>query len=405
MKIYINVIAAFLLLIIFTSCVKEVMINPDPSFTMTFQHDGKTDASAGDPFYVIPSGSGEFLTLFDGTPDHVYGEVGSKGKDFNKADSMLVKYNDAGKYKLTVVASSSGNLGKDYSSVVNTVEVNVIDARNSFFIFYINGVAGTITGDSILFSVPDVIKDFNFKPVFIPTSSLSTVTVNGEAQVSNVTQNDFAQPVVYVVKSATGDEKQYTVKVSTFVSSTEKQITKFAIGFGGYGEIGIIDEINKTINLSANYNTKISNVKLVIKNSYASKVLINGTKTYSVRNFYDLATDVKSIKVIAQDLSEVVYTIKTVLGNPVLSFTFAGLLTDSAGVINTTAKTITIDVLRGTDVTKLTAKWTGSKGKVTIEPAVQTNGVTVNDFTSPLTYTFYKGGVAGDKYKVTVNKR
>ena len=403
MKIYINVIAAFLLLIIFTSCVKEVMINPDPSFTMTFQHDGKTDASAGDPFYVIPTGSGEFLTLYDGTPGYVYGEVGAKGTDFNKRDSMLVQYNDAGKYKITVVASSAGNFGKDYNSVVNTVEVDVIDARNSFSGFFINGVAGEITTDNeIRFSVPDAVTDLNFKAVFVCASPLSTVFVNGVKQVSDTTVNNFAQPVVYTVKSDVGTEKTYTVKFTLTPSSSEKKISKFKLGIGGNGEVGVIDEDNKTITVASNYGTNLASVRLVLEYSYSSKVLINGITPYSDRTNYNLVATVKTLKVVAQDKSEVIYSLVTTSEPPVSQFTFAGLIPAPVGIINTTAKTITIDVLKGTDVTKLTAQWTGSIGKVTIGSVIQSNGVTVNNFTTPLTYTFYKGSTAGDKFVVTV---
>jgi hypothetical protein len=73
------------------------------------------------------------------------------------------------------------------------------------------------------------------------------------------------------------------------------------------------------------------------------------------------------------------------------------------GVIDVVAKTITIDVLKGTDITKLVAKWEGSTGKVTVGTVNQVNGVTANDFSKPITYTFYKGSTAGDKYTVTVN--
>ncbi len=104
MKIIDKIIAVFVVLMYFTACIKEEMIVVDPDFTLTFQRDGRQDAYAGTPFYVIPTGSGEFLTLFDGTDGHVWGEQGAKGIDFNKADSLLVQYNDAGKYKLTLVS-------------------------------------------------------------------------------------------------------------------------------------------------------------------------------------------------------------------------------------------------------------------------------------------------------------
>jgi hypothetical protein len=403
MKIINKVIAVFVVLIFCTACIEEEMIVVNPDFTLTFQRDGRQDASAGTPFYVIPTGSGEFITLFDGTDGHVWGEEGAKGIDFNKADSLLVQYNDAGKYKLTLVASSAGNFGKEFSRMEKTVEVNVVDNRNSFTVFNINETDGEFApNNEILFSVPDIVTDFNFVAVYGLQSNLSKVFVGGIEQTSSVTVNDFSKPVVYTVKSAQGDEKIYTVKFSTFAASSEKALTRFALGVGGNGEVGIINEETKEINLISNYATNLASVRLILQSSYGSKILINNV-AYSDRRNYDLAKTVKAVKVVAQNNSEVEYAIKTVLDSPVTTFTFEGLVPAPVGVIDATAKTITVDVLKGTDVTKLIAKWKGSVGKVTIGNATQTNGVTVNNFSKPLTYTFYKGTTAGDKYTVTVN--
>ncbi len=283
-----------------------------------------------------------------------------------------------------------------------TVEVNVVDNRNSFTVFNINGIEGEFApNNEILFLVPDIVTDFNFVAVYGLQSNLSKVFVGGVEQTSSVT-NDFSKPVVYTVKSAQGDVKNYTVKFSTFPASIEKALTKFALGVGGNGEVGVIDEEKKEINLISNYATNLASVRLILQSSYASKILINNV-LYSDRRNYDLAKTVKSIKIVAQNNSEVEYAIKTVLDNPVTAYTFEGLVPAPAGVINVNAKTISVDVLKGTDITKLIAQWKGSVGKVTIGTVTQTNGVTVNNFSNPLTYTFYKGTTAGDKYTVTVN--
>ena len=403
MKIIYKSILILMTLFFAFSCAKEEMIKTDPSFILTFQRDGKTAASAGTSFYIIPNGSGEFLTLFDGSEGHVWGEPGAKGIDFNKADSLALNYNLAGKYNLTLVASSSGDLGKEFSRETKTEEVNVVDNRNSFTVFNINGTDGEFApNNEILFSIPDVVTDFNFVAVYGLQSDLSKVYVSGVEQTTSVTSNDFSNPVVYSVKSAEGDEQNYTVKFSTFPASAEKALTEFELGVGGNKEVGVIDEAKKEINLAANYATNLAAVRLVLSTSYGSKILINNF-AYSDRKNYDLVKAVKSIKVIAQNNSEVEYAIKTTTDNAVNTFTFEGLVPAPVGVVDATAKTISVDVLKGTDVTKLIAKWTGSVGKVTIGTVTQTNGVTTNNFSKPLTYTYYKGSTAGDKYIVTVN--
>lgn len=407
MKFLYKSIAIVLTLIICISCAKEEMIKVDPSFILTFQRDGHTDALAGTAFYVIPTGSGEFLTLFNGKAGSVWGEEGAKGIDFNKADSMAVQYNEVGTYQLSLVATSAGDFGNEVSRSVKTVEINVIDQRNAITLFNINGVDGVISAtNEITFSVPDITTNFVFAPSFVLQSSLAKAYVNGVEQTSAVTTNDFSQPVIYTVKSAQGNEVQYTVKFTTFPASSEKALTKFALGNGGNGEVAVIDEDTKTITLSVNYATNLKVLRLSLSSSYASKIYL-GTPlaVYSDRKNYDLtaATGIKTIKVVAQNNTEVIYNIVIVTNDPVSTFTFAGLVPAPVGVIDPVAKTISIDVLKGTDITKLVAVWTGSVGTVKIGSIAQTNGVTINNFSSPLTYSFYKGTTEGDKYVVTVN--
>ncbi len=404
MKFIYKSFAIALLLVLSVSCVKEAMIEVNPAFILSYERDGKTDALAGTAFYVIPTGSGEFITLFDGAPGRVWGEPGAKGIDLERADSLSVQYNAVGKYQLTLVATSAGDFGKEVSRKVKTVEVNVVDERNGITLFNINGVDGLISANNeITFSVPDITTNFNFPAIFVLQSDSAKVYVNNVKQTSGVTINDFTNAVVYKVVSVQGNEQLYTVKFSTFPSSSEKAITNFVLGLGGNGEVAVIDEDAKTISINANYATNLTAVRLVLGFSYASKVYLSNV-AYSDRKNYNISpAGITSIKVVAQNNSEVNYTIIITTQDPVSTFTFTGLVPAPVGIINKAAKTISVDVLSGTDVTKLTALWTGSTGKVTIGTVAQTNGVSVNNFTSPLTYTFYKGTTAGDKYVVTVN--
>jgi len=74
------------------------------------------------------------------------------------------------------------------------------------------------------------------------------------------------------------------------------------------------------------------------------------------------------------------------------------------GVIDNTAKTITVKVLKGTDVSKLIAEWMGTVGKVNVGSTKQVNGTTVNNFSAPIQYKLYKGSssTVADTYTVTV---
>lgn len=406
MKTLYKIFFMALVSVIVFSCIQEEMIETDPSFILSYERDGQTTALAGTKFYVIPNGSGEFLTLFDGSEGHIWGEPGAKGLDFNKADSLPLNYSKAGNYNVTLVASSSGDYGNDFSRNSKTVAITVVDFRNSFNAFNINGTDGVFSDNNeIQFSVPDVVSDYNFVANFGVNSPDAKIYVNGVEQTSGLTVNDFSQPVVYTVKSSQSTEQKYTVKFSTFPASDKKALTKFQLGVGGNGEIGVIDEENKIINLTSNYATNLSSVRLIISSSFASTVYLNNAAYSDRRNYNLTSTGINEVKVVAQNLSETVYTLKTTLDKPINTFTFAGLVPAPQGVIDEVAKTVSIDVLKGTDVTKLVAVWTGSVGKVTVGTTTQVNGTTENNFTSPVTYTFYKGTTAGDKYKVTVNIR
>ena len=109
-------------------------------------------------------------------------------------------------------------------------------------------------------------------------------------------------------------------------ASSEKMITKFALGLYGNGEIGVVDEANKTISLIANYSTNLPKVRLILASPYGSTIYLNNA-TYSDRKDYNLtSTGVTKIKVVAQDGTEVEYAIKVVLDKPVNTFTFKGLI-------------------------------------------------------------------------------
>jgi hypothetical protein len=87
---------------------------------------------------------------------------------------------------------------------------------------------------------------------------------------------------------------------------------------------------------------------------------------------------------------------------PFKTFTFAGLSPSPISLIDAVAKTIIVKVLKGTDITKLTATWTGTLGDVKIGSVKQVNGTTTNDFSTSKIYKLYKGSTNSDNYTVSV---
>jgi hypothetical protein len=82
----------------------------------------------------------------------------------------------------------------------------------------------------------------------------------------------------------------------------------------------------------------------------------------------------------------------------ITAFSLAG----AAGVVNEAAKTISVVVPSGTNVTALVATFTTNGTSVKVGAVVQTSAVTANNFTNPVTYTVTAGDCTTVNYTVTV---
>lgn len=417
MKSLYKIIAFTLVVFGILSCDNVSDIEANPAFSISFLRSGQTKAYVGTEFYVIRSGNSEFISVFDGSEGHVYGEAGATGVFFDKNDSIPLTYKKPGKYTLTVVATSSTDLGKSFVRNTKTTEIEVVDNRNEISNFYITDATGNllykaeIIQDSIFFNIPDIVTDLNFKPSFVLNSDLSKVFVNGVEQISGQSINNFADIVTYKVVSSIQTEKNYFVKVRKYSASNEKNFTRFTLAKydaeaayrNSNGEVANIDAENATINLSVNYGTVKTSTRIVAESSYGSTIYINGV-VYSTTKRYNLNT-ITEIKIVAQNNTEKKYSLNLTDQDPVEGFTFVGLVPAPVAQIDKINKTIAINVLSGTNTQNLIAKWTGTVGKVTVNGTDQINGVTVNNFSEPLTYKFYKGTTLGDTYVVSVNVR
>jgi hypothetical protein len=320
MKTAANIFAFIFALAVWTSCVSEEVIEVNPDFVLSFETDGQTTALAGTEFYVNLSGSGEFRTLYDGTEKHVWGEEDALGVPFDKATSLPVNYARAGKYSLTVVASSSEDFGKKLNRQVKTVEITAIDRRNSITNFYIPNSSGreeydgAISDEAIDIQILEIVDRTNLKPVFILDSPDAKAYVNGVEQVSGESVHDFTNPVIYTVKAVEGNERNYTVTFTVIPSSAENSILSFKLADynsgAGYtssnGEVGEIDETNRVITVTLDPTTRAS-VQLVITSSPNSSIRINN-QLYSERTRYALRT-ITGIMVTAENGDVATYTL------------------------------------------------------------------------------------------------
>jgi hypothetical protein len=130
----------------------------------------------------------------------------------------------------TVVAADGST-----QSYIVTVTIAANPAKTiTAFSFTSPAATGTITGTNIAVTVPygtavtGLIANF--------TTTGASVTVNGVAQTSGTTSNNFSAPVTYIVVAADGSTQSYVVTV-TIAANPAKTITAFSFTTPATGTI------------------------------------------------------------------------------------------------------------------------------------------------------------------------
>ncbi|MFN5444791.1 MAG: PA domain-containing protein [Crocinitomicaceae bacterium] len=148
--------------------------------------------------------------------------------------------NFSGTVKYKVVA-------EDGSSVIYEVVVTVLKAQgNSItkFSFVDPAVTGVITGTNILVKVPKA-TDFTTLVASFEASADAVVKVGANVQISDVTSNDFTNPISYDVTSEAGVTKTYKVTVEETDLSNLCNIVSF--GFESPKATGVVSGNKVTV--------------------------------------------------------------------------------------------------------------------------------------------------------------
>jgi hypothetical protein len=206
------------------------------------------------------------------------------------------------------------------------------------------------------------------------------------------TAKSYAGPVSYTVTAADGSTAVYTVTVNT-APDTAKAITGFNIT-GPVSATGVINEAAKTITVNVPYGTDVTGMSATASHTGASICPDPATaKSYA---------DPVSYTVKAADGSTAVYTVTVNTASDtakaITGFSITGPVS-ATGVINEVAKTITVNVPYGTDVTGMAA--TASHTGASISP----NPATPQNYAGPVTYTVKAADGSTAVYTVTVNQR
>lgn len=280
--------------------------------------------------------------------------------------------------------TASDNTTATYTVTV-TIAPNTAKAITAYSFVGLSGAAGVIneTSGTIAVTVPFGTNVTNLVATF--TSSGSDVKVNALAQTSGTSANDFSIPVTYTVSAADAKAAAYTVSV-TIATNPAKSFTAYSfVGFTGFA--GTINEPAKTIAVNLPFGTSPTNLVAVFTSTGAGVKVSSAVQTSgTTANNFNAPL---AYTVTAADGTTATYTVNVVITpNPtkaITAFSFVGF-TGAAGTVNESAKTVTVTVPFGTDVTGLVATFTSTGPVATVGTTVQTSTATANNFSTPVAY-------------------
>jgi hypothetical protein len=253
-------------------------------------------------------------------------------------------------------------------------------------------VSGTITGSTIAVAVP-----FGTNVAMLTATWATTgvrVEVGDTPQVSSMTMNDFTTPLVYRVTAADGSSKDYDVEV-TLASMGAKEITAYSFQAAKNAPklaTDVIATINGTaITATVPSGTDLSSLKATFSTTGVGVTASSGLQVSGVtpNNF----TSAVPYTVTAYDGTTQSYVVTVTAAAPgakeITDFAFltannAALTKDVTATINGT--TISATLPYGTSRTSLKATFSTTGLGVTVGGVVQVSSMTVNNFSSALTY-------------------
>lgn len=336
--------------------------------------------------FRLCSQAGTF-TLWTGDEGHDYEKYGmDKGISFN-SDSLVYTYSKPGEYTIHIVGINTANREKKYA--VSTYSIQVTENNAEFISFSYDEVfppvEGQIVGDSIFLTVPYKTDISSMKVSF--DAGFAKVYVNDSLQVSNVTANDFSNPVNYKLVSWNQETtKEYTVVVDKIPPKSEKELISFS--FKDVEDSTIIYHDSLKIVSIVPFGTKINNLIAEFSVSESAVMKVDGKIQESGKTANNFLKDV-DYEIVAEDGSSKVYDLIIKEGpndrNNFLYFAFTE--PQAVGVIDNENRTITVEVPEGTDLSSLTPVISTSKNStVYIGGEEQISGESVVDFTNPVYY-------------------
>ncbi|BBI36581.1 S-layer homology domain-containing protein [Cohnella abietis] len=324
----------------------------------------------------------------------------SEGASVLDHTSNVTRTNYSSPQTLTVVA-------EDRSIQVYTVTVTIGPSNlKSILSFNLSNpaVTGFIDDEAyaIFLTVPKGTDVTALKPTFTTDEMMAKVKVNDVVQVSGNSAQDFTQPLIYMVEALDGSTRDYRVTVNIQKElSTAKEITYF--GLASLSSVGIIDETNHTIALTVPFGTNLTSLAPVFT-STGTGVYVNDVQQVSGEAVLNFTSDVVfTVRDEAGGTQS--YTVKVQAAAADVSSTKAMLTYAVAGIqgtVNEDTHTITVVLPTGSSRLNQIATFTTNGQSIKIGTSVQSSGQTIDDFTSPVTYTVFAENGLTQNYVVKV---
>lgn len=183
---------------------------------------------------------------------------------------------------------------------------------------------------------------------------------------------------------------------SSAAVSSAKAITAYSLA----GATGTINETTKNIAVTLPSGTNVTTLKATFTTTGAG-VTVGTTAQVSATTTNDFSSPVAYI-VTAGDATKTTYTVTVTVASASAKAITAYSIGGVAAAVDETAKTITLTLPSGTNVTALKATFTSTGASVKVGTTAQQSAVTANDFSSPVAYIVTAGDTTTATYTVTV---
>jgi len=316
-----------------------------------------------------------------------------------------------------LITSADGTITREWYVNVTRREVST-DKQLLGFQFASIGADATINEEdhTVYITVPNS-QDVTSLVATFQVSPLATLLMNGEAQVSGVSANDYTNAleengntITLIVVAENGSSRNYYISVRRSAALSGKEISYFAFESLDPNVVGAIDQTNSTIALTVPYETDLTTLATTFTNSYLSTVRVGTVIQISGVTPNDFTNPV-SYTVVAENGTSKVYEVTVTksaasIEKQITAFKFSSLSPEVVATVTEADHTIVATIPYAADVTNLIVTFTASAfTRVTVNGELQVSGITPNNFTSSVIYTVTAQDQTTQNYTVTVSQQ